>query len=49
VPPSLREAERQAIMRAIQACLGNRSRAARLLGIDRSTLRRKMRELRIEA
>jgi DNA-binding NtrC family response regulator len=44
---SLREAERLAIARAIEASGGNRSRAARLLGIDRSTLRRKIREFRV--
>jgi DNA-binding NtrC family response regulator len=40
----LRDLEREAILEALQACGGNRSRAAQRLGIDRSTLRRKMRE-----
>jgi len=40
---ALQEAERRAIDRALRECAGNRSRAARALGIDRSTLRRKVR------
>lgn len=36
------EAEHLAMLRALQACVGNRVSAARTLGIDRSTLRRKM-------
>ncbi|HXI02473.1 MAG TPA: helix-turn-helix domain-containing protein, partial [Candidatus Saccharimonadales bacterium] len=42
---TLRDVEMQAIREALDSCRGNRTRAARLLGIDRSTLRRKMREL----
>ena len=41
---SLEEVERRAILDALKACDGNRSEAARRLGIDRSTLRRKLRE-----
>jgi DNA-binding NtrC family response regulator len=40
---SLHAVERDAILRALKECGGNRSRAARYLGIHRSTLRRKMR------
>ncbi len=46
---SLREIERDAILRTIEDCGGNRSQAASVLGIDRSTLRRKLREFGIEA
>jgi len=42
---TLKELENQAIREALQAHAGNLSRAARALGIDRSTLRRKIREL----
>src|SRR5262245_2510733 len=42
---SLHEAERRAIEEALRESGGNRSRAARALGIDRSTLRRKVRRL----
>ncbi len=41
-PLSLADAEAQAIQRALQATDGNVSAAARLLGIDRSTLWRKL-------
>lgn len=44
---SLRRLERSAIIRALDQFGGNRSRAARALGIDRSTLRRKMKSLYI--
>jgi DNA-binding NtrC family response regulator len=46
---SLREIERDAILRTIEECGGNRSQAAQVLGIDRSTLRRKLREFGLEA
>jgi DNA-binding NtrC family response regulator len=46
---SLREIERDAIVRTIEECGGNRTQAAQVLGIDRSTLRRKLREFGIEA
>ena len=39
---SLQEAERRLILRALEDSSGNRSRAARRLGVDRSTLRRKL-------
>ena len=47
--PTLKEVEAQAILQALQEFGGNRSRAARSLGINRSTLRRKMQELEIGA
>jgi DNA-binding NtrC family response regulator len=43
--PTLRDLESQAILRALQEARGHRGRAARALGIDRSTLRRKIREI----
>ena len=46
---SLREIERRAILAAMERCEGNRSKAARLLEIDRSTLRRKLQEFGIDA
>ena len=45
----LREIERRAIVQALEDCEGNRTRAAKLLDIDRSTLRRKIAEYEIEA
>ena len=44
---SLKDLERQAILQALRESQGNRGRTARALGIHRSTLRRKMRELGI--
>jgi DNA-binding NtrC family response regulator len=44
-PASLRDLERQAILRTLGECGGNKSRTARALGIDRSTLRRKIGDL----
>ena len=41
---TLRDVERRAIVQALSDHAKNRSAAARALGIDRSTLRRKMRE-----
>ena len=46
---SLVEAERQAIVSACRAANGNLTEAARLLGIGRTTLWRKMKELEIRA
>ncbi len=46
---SLKEIERDAILRTIEGCGGNRTQAAQVLGIDRSTLRRKLKEFGIEA
>jgi DNA-binding NtrC family response regulator len=40
--PTLAEAERQILQQALQACEGNKSQAARLLGISRSHLRYRM-------
>ena len=45
---SLRDIERRGILEALRECGGNRTRAARQLGIDRSTLRRKIRDLELE-
>jgi len=45
---SLREVERQAIIQALEDCEGNRTKAARLLDIDRSTLRRKIAEYELD-
>ena len=44
---TLRHLEQDAIARAMKQSGGNRSQAAQLLGIDRSTLRRKLRECEI--
>jgi transcriptional regulator of acetoin/glycerol metabolism len=41
----LRESEGQAIMKAIQICQGNRTKAAQFLGIGRATLYRKLKEV----
>lgn len=41
---SLREVERRAIEQALEDASGNRTRAAKVLDIDRSTLRRKIQE-----
>lgn len=44
---SIEKAERDAIVRALQEAHGNKARAAIILGIGRSTLYRKIRELKI--
>jgi DNA-binding NtrC family response regulator len=46
---TLEELERQAIIHAMAACGGNRTQAARALGIHRATLVRRLRELGIGA
>ena len=46
---TLDEVERRHIMDTLQRCLGNQSLAARRLGISRSTLWRKMKELALDA
>ena len=46
---TLREIERNAITKTLKDCAGNRSLASQVLGIDRSTLRRKMKEFGIKA
>ena len=48
VPPSLKEAERRAIMEALDWAEGNKSRAARALGISRQTLRNKLRAAEVD-
>src|SRR5262249_3746604 len=48
-PRSLRNLERDAILLALRDSGGNRIRTARTLGIHRSTLRRKMRELGLDS
>jgi two-component system response regulator HydG len=39
----LKQVERDEIERALSACGGNKSKAAKMLGINRKTLRRKIR------
>lgn len=46
---TLRDLERNAIEQTLRDCGGNRSRAAAALGIDRSTLRRKLKEFSLDA
>jgi len=45
VVPTLRDLERDAIARALAACKGNVTRAARMLGLGRATLYRRLSEL----
>ena len=47
-PTLLESAERQAIVQALHEADGNRSRAAELLGVGRTTLYRKIKQLRID-
>ena len=49
-PPkfSVKEAERQLIIRALEECDGNRTRAARKLGMSRRTLHRKLHTYQLE-
>ena len=42
--PSLAEQEKRYILKVLDACGDNRSRAARILGLDRSSLWRKLKE-----
>ena len=44
----MREVEKPLIKRTLQATGGNQLRAAEVLGINRNTLRKKIRELEIE-
>ncbi|MCH2172225.1 sigma-54 dependent transcriptional regulator [Myxococcota bacterium] len=46
---TLRDLERSAIEQTLRECGGNRSRAAASLGIDRSTLRRKLKEFSLDS
>ena len=48
-PPTLKILEGQAIVQVLRESRGNRTQAARALGIDRSTLRRKLQELDIRS
>jgi len=47
VVPSLEQLERDAIIHALQATQGDRLRAARLLGIGKTTIYRKLKEYRL--
>ncbi len=46
--PTLKEAERQLIIRALQECGGNRTLAAKKIGLSRRTLHRKLHEYHLE-
>jgi transcriptional regulator with GAF, ATPase, and Fis domain len=46
-PLSLSSSERDRIVEALRAAAGNRSRAARLLGVSRATIYRKIKELKL--
>ena len=46
-PLSLADVEREHILRTLRASGGNRAAAARLLGVDRKTLYRKLKQYRI--
>ena len=45
----IQEVERPLIMHALAACKGNQVQAAKLLGLNRNTLRKKLAELDIKA
>ncbi|MFM8360728.1 MAG: helix-turn-helix domain-containing protein, partial [Verrucomicrobiota bacterium] len=45
---TLKEAEKQLLLHALQECGGNRTEAARKLGISRRTLHRKLHEFHLE-
>jgi two-component system response regulator HydG len=47
-PSSLRDLERDHILETLQRCHGHKSEAARALGIDRKTLREKLRRYNID-
>jgi transcriptional regulator of acetoin/glycerol metabolism len=45
LPASLRDSDQEVIMRALRACNGNVSKAAKLLGVSRGLIYRRMKEL----
>jgi two-component system response regulator AtoC len=45
---SVKEAEKELIIRALKECKGNRTDAARKLGMSRRTLHRKLHTYRLE-
>ena len=47
-PPTVKEAEKQLIIRALQECEGNRTAAADKLGLSRRTLHRKLHAYQLE-
>jgi two-component system response regulator HydG len=47
VPISLQEAEKRAIIEALEWAGGNKSSAARVLGITRQTLRQKLKKYHV--
>ncbi len=46
---TLAEIEKEHVLRVVEACAGNLAAAARVLGIDRSTLVRKLRRWGVSA
>jgi DNA-binding NtrC family response regulator len=46
---TLRDLEREYILRVIESTYGNKAEAARILGVDRTTLYRKLEEYKVKA